>query len=147
MLEQLPEIQRLTEREKFQLASELWDHLAVAEPEADPAIVELLEHRHAEYLAGREPARPWLEIKRDVEASRAARSRASGHTAILHQGEADEGGYWATCLEGPGANGQGETEEECLSDLAEAVRLILQVNEEDALRDDPHAKRAPLVLA
>ena len=47
-------------------------------------------------------------------------------TAILHQGEPDEGGYWATCLEVPGANGQGETKEECLADLREAVRLLLE---------------------
>ena len=46
-------------------------------------------------------------------------------TAILHQGEPDEGGYWATCLEVPGANGQGETKEECLADLREAVILLL----------------------
>ncbi|MGC3988078.1 MAG: type II toxin-antitoxin system HicB family antitoxin [Chthoniobacteraceae bacterium] len=60
-------------------------------------------------------------------------------TAMLHQGEPDEGGFWATCLEVPGANGQGETREECLKDLAEAVKLILLVNEEEALRDDPKA--------
>lgn len=47
-------------------------------------------------------------------------------TAILHQGEPDEGGYWATSLEVPGANGQGETQEECLGDLREAVRLLLE---------------------
>jgi predicted RNase H-like HicB family nuclease len=46
-------------------------------------------------------------------------------TAILHRGEPSEGGYWATCLEVPGANGQGETREECLRDLAAAVDLIL----------------------
>ncbi len=49
-------------------------------------------------------------------------------TAIMHQGEPTEGGFWATCLEVPGANGQGETKEECLSDLAEAVALILELN-------------------
>lgn len=47
-------------------------------------------------------------------------------TALVHEGEADEGGYWATCLEVPGANGQGETREECLEDLAQAVKLILE---------------------
>ncbi len=30
-------------------------------------------------------------------------------TAIVHHGEPGEGGFWATCLEVPGANGQGET--------------------------------------
>jgi predicted RNase H-like HicB family nuclease len=68
-------------------------------------------------------------------------------TAILHRGEPDEGGYWATCLEVPGANGQGENEQECLRDLAEAVKLVLAVNEEEAMRDDPHAVKTGLVLA
>jgi predicted RNase H-like HicB family nuclease len=68
-------------------------------------------------------------------------------TAILHRGEADEGGFWATCLEVPGANGQGETEEECLSDLAAAVKLVLEVNEEEALRDDPTAVKTTLAVA
>jgi predicted RNase H-like HicB family nuclease len=68
-------------------------------------------------------------------------------TAILHQGEPNEGGFWATCLEVPGANGQGETEEECLSDLAAAVKLILEVNEEEAMRDDPKAIKAVLAVA
>ena len=68
-------------------------------------------------------------------------------TAILHVGEPDEGGFWATCLEVPGANGQGETREECLQNLAEAVKLILELNEEEALRDDPHAVKTNLALA
>jgi predicted RNase H-like HicB family nuclease len=45
-------------------------------------------------------------------------------TAIIHQGEPDEGGFWATCLEVPGANGQGETREDCLRNLGEAVQLL-----------------------
>ncbi|HEX7469776.1 MAG TPA: type II toxin-antitoxin system HicB family antitoxin, partial [Verrucomicrobiae bacterium] len=45
-------------------------------------------------------------------------------TAIIHQGEPGEGGFWATCLEVPGANGQGETKAECLHDLTEAVKLL-----------------------
>jgi predicted RNase H-like HicB family nuclease len=68
-------------------------------------------------------------------------------TAILHPGEPDEGGFWATCLEVPGANGQGETEEECLQDLAEAVKVILEINEEEAMRDDPRATKATLAIA
>ena len=67
--------------------------------------------------------------------------------AILHKGEPTEGGFWATCLEVPGANGQGETREECLQNLAEAVKLILEMNEEEALRDDPHAEKTNLVFA
>lgn len=68
-------------------------------------------------------------------------------TAILHRGEADEGGFWATCLEVPGANGQGDTEEECLHDLAAAVKLILDLNEEEALREDPQAIKTILAVA
>ncbi len=67
-------------------------------------------------------------------------------TAILHHGEPDEGGLWATCLEVPGANGQGETREECLENLAEAVKLIFEVNEEEAMRDDPKAEKTSLAL-
>ena len=67
--------------------------------------------------------------------------------AILHKGEPTEGGFSATCLEVPGANGQGETREECLLNLAEAVKLILEMNEEEALRDDPHAEKTDLVFA
>ena len=48
-------------------------------------------------------------------------------TAFIHAGESDEGGFWATCLEVPGANGQGETREDCMKNLAEAVKLILEV--------------------
>ena len=69
------------------------------------------------------------------------------YTAILHRGEPDEGGFWATCLEVPGANGQGETQSECLADLAGAVKLILEVNREDAFRDDPAAIETELALA
>jgi predicted RNase H-like HicB family nuclease len=68
-------------------------------------------------------------------------------TAILQYGKPDEGGFWATCLEVPGANGQGETKEECLENLAEAVGLILEVNEEEAMRDDPRAVKTSLAVA
>ena len=53
-------------------------------------------------------------------------------TAILHPGHPEEGGFWATCLELPGANGQGETKEECLASLAEAVRMLLALEREKA---------------
>ncbi len=48
-------------------------------------------------------------------------------TAIVHQGEPHEGGFWATCLEVPGANGQGETREEVfrLDPRAETAELVL----------------------
>jgi predicted RNase H-like HicB family nuclease len=68
-------------------------------------------------------------------------------TAIIHQGEANEGGFWATCLEVPGANGQGETKDECLANLTQAVHLLLETEREEALRLDPRAETAELLLA
>ena len=57
---------------------------------------------------------------------------------MLHQGDTEEGGYWTTCLEVPGANGQGETEAECLRDLAAAVQLLSELNEEEASTTAQH---------
>jgi predicted RNase H-like HicB family nuclease len=56
-------------------------------------------------------------------------------TAIIEK--APEGGYWATCPEIPGANGQGETIEEAKESLREAVLLILEDRLEDAKRGLP----------
>ena len=67
-------------------------------------------------------------------------------TAILHVGEPDEGGFWATCLEVPGANGQGETKEECLASLTEAVKLLLEVERENALAGDPLAEEIKIAV-
>jgi predicted RNase H-like HicB family nuclease len=68
-------------------------------------------------------------------------------TAIVHQGEPGEGGFWATCLEVPGANGQGETKDECLANLKEAIRLLLETEREEVFRLDPQAETTELVLA
>jgi predicted RNase H-like HicB family nuclease len=68
-------------------------------------------------------------------------------TAIVHRGEPEEGGYWATCLEVPGANGQGETKEECLHSVREAIKLMLEAEREEAFRLDPAAETAELILA
>lgn len=68
-------------------------------------------------------------------------------TAIVHRGEPDEGGFWATCLEVPGANGQGETKEECLANLKAAIQLLLDAEREEVFRLDPHAETTELVLA
>ena len=68
-------------------------------------------------------------------------------TAIVHRGELDEGGFWATCLEVSGANGQGETREECLGNFKEAIQLLLETQREEAFRLDPLAEAAELVLA
>jgi predicted RNase H-like HicB family nuclease len=67
-------------------------------------------------------------------------------TAILHPGDPDEGGYWATCLELPGANGQGETKDECLASLAEAVRMLLVLERENALKGDPAAEEISIAV-
>ncbi len=55
-------------------------------------------------------------------------------TAIYEKGEKYYIGY---CPEVPGANGQGETIEECRESLREAIKLILQDRLEDALRGVP----------
>lgn len=56
-------------------------------------------------------------------------------TAIIEA--ASEGGYFAYCPEILGANGQGETIEDCRQNLAEAIGLILEDRREDALRGVP----------
>lgn len=56
-------------------------------------------------------------------------------TAVIER--ASEGGYWAYCPEIPGANGQGETVDECRLNLREAIALILQDRREDGLRGVP----------
>lgn len=53
-------------------------------------------------------------------------------TAIIDR--APEGGYWAVCPEVPGANGQGETQDEAKENLRQAISLILEDRLEDALR-------------
>ncbi len=56
-------------------------------------------------------------------------------TAIIET--APEGGYFAYCPEIPGANGQGETVEECRDNLAQAIVLILKDRREDSLKGVP----------
>ncbi|RKX55395.1 MAG: type II toxin-antitoxin system HicB family antitoxin [Thermotoga sp.] len=58
----------------------------------------------------------------------------SHFTAIYEKGEKYYIGY---CPEIPGANGQGETIEECRESLKEAIKLILQDRLEDTLRGVP----------
>ncbi|HUF52688.1 MAG TPA: type II toxin-antitoxin system HicB family antitoxin [Dehalococcoidia bacterium] len=51
----------------------------------------------------------------------------------------EEDGEWfvAYCPEIPGANGQGQTKDEAVKSLAEAIRLILEDRREDAMRGVP----------
>jgi predicted RNase H-like HicB family nuclease len=55
-------------------------------------------------------------------------------TAVI---ERDGDWYVGYCPEIPGANGQGKTVEDCRSNLAAAVVLILEDRREDALRGVP----------
>ena len=52
------------------------------------------------------------------------------YTVILEPQE--EGGYTVQCLELPGAISQGETKEEALDNIKEAIELVLEVILEDA---------------
>ncbi len=56
-------------------------------------------------------------------------------TAIIE--EAPEGGFWAICPEVPGANGQGDTIEDCKRSLTEAIQLIFADRVEDMTRGLP----------
>jgi predicted RNase H-like HicB family nuclease len=65
-------------------------------------------------------------------------------TAVFEKGETYYIGY---CPEVPGANGQGETLDECRESLKEAIKLILEDRLEDGLRGAPaDAIREALVL-
>jgi len=50
-------------------------------------------------------------------------------TAIIEA--APEGGYWAICLEIPGANGQGDNIAEAKDNLQQAIELVLEDRRED----------------
>ena len=52
--------------------------------------------------------------------------------------ERSEDWYIGYCLEIPEANGQGKTKEECRSDLACAIALILKDRLEDGMRSIPY---------
>lgn len=57
-------------------------------------------------------------------------------TAVLEP--AEEGGYFAYCPELPEANGQGESKEEALENLREAIALVLEDRREQGLRGIPN---------
>jgi predicted RNase H-like HicB family nuclease len=66
-------------------------------------------------------------------------------TAVIEP--APEGGFWAICLELPGANGQGETMEEAKKDLQAAIELLLEDRAADISRGlPPDAVRMPLQI-
>ena len=45
--------------------------------------------------------------------------------------ESDEGGYTAQCLEIPAAISEGETKEETLENIKEAIQLVLEITGEE----------------
>jgi len=55
-------------------------------------------------------------------------------TAVI--APAEEGGFWAYCLEIP-AVGQGETAEDCKVNLIEAIKLMLEDRRQDERKDAP----------
>ena len=63
-------------------------------------------------------------------------------TAVIEP--APEGGFWAICLEIPGANGQGESIEEAKQDLQAAIELLLE--DEISRGLPPDAMRMPLQI-
>ncbi len=64
-------------------------------------------------------------------------------TAIVEQ---DGPWFIAYCAEVPGANGQGETREECLANLRQAIALILEYRRDESLRSLPPDARQELVI-
>jgi predicted RNase H-like HicB family nuclease len=64
-------------------------------------------------------------------------------TAVVEQ---DGPWYVAYCAEVPGANGQGETREECLANLRAAIALILEYRREESLRSLPPDAKQELVI-
>ena len=46
--------------------------------------------------------------------------------------DSDEGGYTVQCLELPAAISEGDTKEEALENIKEAIQLVLEVTQEQA---------------
>jgi predicted RNase H-like HicB family nuclease len=69
-------------------------------------------------------------------------------TIVLHDCSLDgETGFAATCVEFPEANGQGETREECIANLKDAVRDVLQFRREEAERSLAKGDQLQVVAA
>jgi predicted RNase H-like HicB family nuclease len=65
-------------------------------------------------------------------------------TAVIEQ---DASWYIAYCPEVPGANGQGQTKQEAINSLRDAIALILEDRREDGLRGVPaDAERQVVVV-
>jgi len=69
-------------------------------------------------------------------------------TVVLHDCSLDgETGFAATCVEFPEANGQGETREECIVNLREAVKEVLQFRRDEAEKFLAHGDQLQVVAA
>jgi len=64
-------------------------------------------------------------------------------TAVI---ERDGRWFISYCPEIPGANGQGRTKKECLQNLADAIKLILEDRRQDALRGAPENADKEMVI-
>ena len=53
--------------------------------------------------------------------------------------------YTAFCLEVPGANGQGRTKAACLKNLGEAIKLMIEIQEEELARFCPRGAERMIV--
>ena len=60
------------------------------------------------------------------------------YTVILEAQE--EGGYTVRCLELPGAISEGDTKEEAMVNIKEAIGLVLEVLSQDYAEDPPNAR-------
>ena len=70
-----------------------------------------------------------------------ARRGGTIHNEFTVVYEKGDGWYIGSCLEIPGANGPDKTKEECRSDLACAIALILKDRHEDGMRSIPYGLR------
>jgi predicted RNase H-like HicB family nuclease len=69
------------------------------------------------------------------------------HNEFTAIAERDGPWYVAYCAEVPGANGQGQTREQCLASLREAIALILEHRREESMRAFPPDAKQELVVA
>ncbi|MBU6179261.1 MAG: addiction module protein [Verrucomicrobia bacterium] len=71
IVEQLPEVQKLSPEMKLALAAELFEEATEFLPGSpDPEVVALLDERLAEYRAKPEETAPWSEVKARILRSR-----------------------------------------------------------------------------
>jgi predicted RNase H-like HicB family nuclease len=87
-----------------------------------------------------------LHHQRQREGTQGTPGRARLHNEFTAIIEHDGPWFIAYCAEVPGANGQGRSREECLSNLREAILLILEQTREDSLRAMPPEAEQDLVI-